>query len=53
MDNKEFLKKLQCHCKQVKQHCVECCFRDFCYCVPANYNDKLLDIFTDKISSAY
>ena len=53
MDSKEFFKRLQCHCKKVKQHCAECCFRDFCYCVPANYNDKLLDTFTDKISSAY
>jgi hypothetical protein len=51
MDSKEFFKRLQRHCKKVKQHCAECCFRDFCYCVPTNYSDELLDASADKLSS--
>jgi hypothetical protein len=50
MEVKEFFNKLELYCKKIKQHCTKCCFRDFCYCVPANYTDELLENTSRQIA---
>lgn len=42
MDATTFWEKLKQHCTDVEANCVECCFRDFCYCPPKDYDESLL-----------
>lgn len=55
MDEKTFFQKLKQHCEEVGDSCKECCFREFCYCLPKDYTEELLSsamaLFSSSLST--